>query len=149
MGHEEMALNESIDPIARCITKSVAIKCPPQRAFQFLADGANWPRWAFVNIKSTTKAEDPQCWDMTTVHGRARLRIRAVAEYGILDHDYDDPQARWTVPARVLPNGQGTEFIMTFFQPAAFTDEFFDKQIKLVDVELAELKHILEREASA
>ncbi len=70
-----------------------------------------------------------------------------MAEYGILDHDYDDPQAKWTVPARVLANGQGTEFIMTFFQPAAFTDEFFDKQIKLVDVELAELKHILEREA--
>jgi hypothetical protein len=144
-----MALNQSTSSIARSITKSVGIKCPPQLAFEFLADGANWPRWAIVNIKSTTKAEDPQWWDMMTVHGPARLRIRAVAKYGILDHDYDDPQAKWTVPARVLSNGQGTEFMMTFFQPASFTDEFFDQQIKLVDIELAELKHILERGTSA
>jgi hypothetical protein len=39
--------------------------------------------------------------------------------------------------------------MMTFFQPASFTDEFFDQQIKLVDIELAELKHILERGTSA
>jgi hypothetical protein len=44
----------------------------------------------------------------------------------------------------VVPNGPGTEFVMTFFQPEAFTDEFFDNQIKLVDVELSELKRLLE-----
>jgi hypothetical protein len=54
------------------------------------------------------------------------------------------PQASWTVPARVVANGAGAEFMMTFFQPATFSDSFFDEQIKLVDVELARLKQTLE-----
>jgi hypothetical protein len=48
------------------------------------------------------------------------------------------------VPARVVSNGDGAEFTMTFFQPATFTDKFFDEQIKLVDIELAKLKQVLE-----
>jgi hypothetical protein len=37
------------------------------------------------------------------------------------------------------------EFIVTFFQPETFTDQFSDEQIRLVDIELAHLKHILEQ----
>jgi hypothetical protein len=48
------------------------------------------------------------------------------------------------VPARVVRNGDGAEFLITFFQPPGFTDEFFDAQIALVDLELAKLKEILE-----
>ncbi|MFI6493026.1 hypothetical protein [Streptomyces sp. NPDC050564] len=54
--------------------------------------------------------------------------------------------ANWTrqVPARVVPNGTGSEFMITFFQPPAFTDTFFDEQTALVDTELATLKQVLE-----
>lgn len=86
---------------------------------------------------------------MTTLHGSARLRIRADAQFGILDHDYRDPKATWTVPSRVVSNGRGAEFMMTFFQPEAFTDAFFDEQIKLVDIELAKLKEVLESDPRA
>jgi hypothetical protein len=75
---------------------------------------------------------------------RPRLRMRADACHGVLDHDFVDPQASWTVPARVVRNGDGTEFMITFFQPPGFTDAFFDEQIKLVDIELAKLKDLLE-----
>ncbi|MGH7122447.1 MAG: hypothetical protein ACREFP_26240 [Acetobacteraceae bacterium] len=74
--------------------------------------------------------------------------MRADARLGILDHDFNDPQADWTVYARVIPNGSGAEFMMTFFQPASFTEAFLDGQIKLVDIELAELKQILESEVA-
>jgi len=41
----------------------------------------------------------------------------------------------------VLPTTErGAEFMITFFQPPSF----FDEQIKLVDIELAKLKEILE-----
>jgi hypothetical protein len=81
---------------------------------------------------------------MVTPRGAARLRMRAGASHGILDHDFRDPQANWTVYSRVIPNGSGAEFMITFFQPPSFSDEFFDEQIKLVDNELAKLKEILE-----
>ncbi|HLY58327.1 MAG TPA: hypothetical protein VKS60_22385 [Stellaceae bacterium] len=32
----------------------------------------------------------------------------------------------------------------TFFRPPGFSDAFFDEQIKLVDIELAKLKELLE-----
>jgi hypothetical protein len=57
--------------------------------------------------------------------------------------DFVDPQASWTVPARVIGNGGGSEFMITF-QPPGFADTFFDEQIKLVDIELAKLKELLE-----
>ncbi len=131
----------------RSITKTVQIDCAPERAFAFLADLGNWPRWAVVNVKSTSPSGDPEWWDMITPHGTARLRMRADARYGILDHDFVDPQANWTVPARVIANGSGAEFMITFFQPPSFADPFFDEQIKLVDVELKALKTILEAAA--
>jgi len=129
----------------RSVTKTVRIACDPQAAFEFLADLGNWPRWAVVNVKCTRRSDDPEWWDMVTPHGAARLRMRADAHHGILDHDFVDPQANWTVPARVIANGDGAEFMVTFFQPLSFTDAFFDEQIKLVDIELAKLKELLER----
>lgn len=131
---------------ARSVIKSVRIACDPERAFDYLADLANWPAWAIVNVKSTRPTKDSEWWDMMTPHGAARIRMRAERRHGILDHDFHDPQAAWTVYARVIPNGTGAEFMMTFFQPQSFTDSFFDEQIKLVDVELEKLKEILERQ---
>jgi hypothetical protein len=128
----------------RSKTKTVRIACDPRVAFEYLADLANWPDWAVVNVKSTCRSDDPDWWDMVTPHGAARLRMRADAHHGILDHDFVDPQASWTVPARVIANGSGAEFMITFFQPPGFTDEFFDEQIKLVDIELTKLREILE-----
>lgn len=128
----------------RSITKTVRIACDPQAAFDYLADLGNWPHWAVVNVKSTSRSDDPDWWNMVTPRGAARLRMRADARHGILDHDFVDPQASWTVPARVIANGGGAEFMITFFQPPGFTDAFFDEQIKLVDVELAKLKELLE-----
>jgi hypothetical protein len=131
----------------RSITKTVRIACDPEAAFDFLANLTNWPRWAVVNVKSTRRSNDPGWWDMVTPRGPARLRMRADPNHGILDHDFIDPEASWSVPARVIANGSGAEFMMTFFQPSGFTDAFFDEQIKLVDIELARLKELLEAES--
>lgn len=131
----------------RSVTKTVRINCSPKSAFDFLADLANWPRWAVVNVLSTSPTTDPDWWDMVTPHGKARLRLRADECRGVLDHDFVDPLASWTVPARVIANAAGAEFMITFFQPPSFTDEFFDQQVKLVDIELAKLKELLESQA--
>jgi hypothetical protein len=111
--------------------------------FEFLANAANWPKWAIVNVKSV-KPVDGEWWEMETPAGRARLRIRPNAALGRLDHDFDAPDASWTVPARVVPNGSGSEFMITFFQPTSFAKEFFEEQVSLVDKELAQLKKLME-----
>ncbi|GAA2741940.1 MULTISPECIES: SRPBCC family protein [Kitasatospora] len=130
--------------IVSSVTKTVSIDRPPAEVFAFLADPANWPRWAVVNVRSIAPTADPQWWVMATPVGEARLRLRADAEHGILDHDFVDDTAAWTVPARVVPNGDGAEFMITFFRPPSFDEEFFVRQTDLVDTELATLKSVLE-----
>jgi len=127
----------------RSLTKTVSINRSPAQVFDFLVNAGNWPKWAIHNIKSITKGENGW-WVMETPVGFGNLRIRPNLEFGILDHDFQAPEASWTVPARVVPNADGAEFMITFFQPANFSGEFFDEQIKLVDQELAKLKEILE-----
>ena len=56
--------------ITYSITKSVSIDTPRDRVFAFLADAANWPQWAIVNVKSVKRAGD-QWWDMDTPAGMA------------------------------------------------------------------------------
>jgi hypothetical protein len=130
--------------LARSITKSVAIDRTPGEVFAYLADARNWPRWAVVNVLAVEATSDPAWWRMTTPHGTGELRIRGDGFTGLLDHDFRDPQAAWTVPARVVRNGRGAEFLITFFQPAALEYEEFGRQAALVDTELAVLKRILE-----
>lgn len=143
----ESAMPDNDHRTLRSVTKTVRINCSPKSAFDFLADLANWPRWAVVNVLSTTPTTDPDWWDMVTPHGQARLRMRADERHGILDHDFIDPLASWTVPARVIANAAGAEFMITFFQPPSLTDEIFDEQVKLVDIELGKLKELLESRA--
>lgn len=132
---------------SRAYTKTVSIDRPPAVVHAFLADPGNWPAWAVVNVLSVEATDDPDWWLMTTPNGRGKLRVRGDAATGLLDHDFADDQASWTVPARVVPNGTGSEFMMTFYQPPGFTDAFFDQQIALVDKELATLKQLLETAA--
>jgi hypothetical protein len=130
--------------IIRCITKTISIDVSVERVFTYLANAKNWPQSAIVNVKAVNPRDDGW-WDMTTPAGPAKLRICAMKEYGILDHDFEAPDASWSVPARVILNGTGSEFMITFYQPPHFTDVFFDEQVSLVDKELAKLKENLEQ----
>jgi hypothetical protein len=129
--------------IVYAITKTISIDAAQDRVFTFLADAANWPKWAIINVKSV-KPSDGHWWDMETPSGMAKLRLRPNADLGTLDHDFNSPEASWTVPARLVSNGSGCEFMITFFQPPSFSRSFFEEQVALVDRELAQLKMLME-----
>ncbi|MGW7824917.1 SRPBCC family protein [Streptomyces puniciscabiei] len=126
------------------ITKSVTIDRPVDEVFDYLANLANWRQWAIVNVRSIEPSEQPGWWNMETPHGSGQLRIRSDAATGLLDHDWRDPQAAWTVPARVVANGRGTEFLLTLFRPDTLDEEEFVDQANVLDIELANLKKLLE-----
>src|SRR5271154_5364513 len=129
--------------ISRSITKAVDLRVAPEKAYAYLHDLMNWPQWAIVNMKQVKPGKDG--WHETvTRYGKGQLKMIGNASLGILDHLWKDEQASWTVPARVVPNGGGSTFFMTFFQPPALDDAAFDAAAKEVDVELKQLKNILE-----
>jgi hypothetical protein len=128
----------------RCVTMSVTIDRPAAEVHAFLADAANWPRWAVTNVLAAEPGAEPGWWKIATPQGPAEIRIRADAATGVCDHDFRDADGTWPVPARVVANGRGAEFSMTLFQPAGMDDAEFDRLLAPVEIELATLKRVLE-----
>ncbi|HEX5501603.1 MAG TPA: hypothetical protein VFW96_03205 [Thermomicrobiales bacterium] len=125
------------------VVKSVELHCSPATAFAFLADGANWPRFAIHNILAS-RAEDDGDWLIETPHGAGRLCLRPDAASGILDHAFIDPrEGRWDVPARVVPAGDHAVFIMALTKPAGLAERDFATGLALLDDELATLQRLL------
>jgi uncharacterized protein YndB with AHSA1/START domain len=138
-------MSEAPAPV-RCVTKSVTIDRPAAEVHAYLADAANWPRWAVINVLAVEPSAEPGWWKITTAQGPGEIRIHADAATGVLDHDFrDDSETIFTVPARVVANGRGAEFLMTFLQPSEMSDDELDSQLELVETELATLKRVLER----
>jgi uncharacterized membrane protein len=54
---------------ARSVTRSVAIDRPAAEVHAFLADAANWPQWAVVNVLSAEPGSDPGWWQIDTPAG--------------------------------------------------------------------------------
>lgn len=123
------------------VTKSIDLPCSPEAAWKFLADGAQWPRWAIRNVFASAPI-GPDRWEIRTPRGTGTLHIRGVAEYGILDHDFIDAQGKWTVAARVVPAESGSVFTMTLERPAGMPADAFAAGLAGLDQELAELARL-------
>ena len=137
-------------PPAPSFTKSVTIDRPAADVHAFLASPPNWPRWAVINILAVEPSDDPDWWAISTPDGPAELRIRADADSGIVDHDFRDESMTGfaTVPARVVANGRGADFLITVTQPPGVDDGFFEELLRSVDTELATLKKVMETDSA-
>ena len=132
----------------RSVTKSVTVDRPASEVHAFLSDASNWSRWCVTNILAVEPSRHPGWWKITTPQGPAEIRINANRITGIVDHEFrdpDDPGEVAVVPARVVPNGRGAEFSMTIFEPPQLDDVEFERQLQLIETELAVLKDVLER----
>lgn len=132
--------------IARSAIKSVDIQAPFERAFGFLANPMNWPLYAVVNLRSV-KPGDNGWFKIVSKFGEGEIKLSPVKELGICDHQWRDPQANWTVPLRVVPNGDGVTVMMTLFQPPVMTDQQFDQAMSEMDIEMNKLREVLESSA--
>lgn len=131
--------------VIKSITKSIDINVNINNVFEFISNPLNWPKWAVVNLKSISEGKDGW-YEMETRQGRGQLKMLAEKTHGILDHLWKDTQASWVVPARVVQNDMGCTFIITFFKPSVMSDEMFEFASGELDVELAMLKKILEKD---
>lgn len=126
------------------VTKTVTINRSAASVFAFLARGENWPRFAIHNIFSIRPDREGD-WIIGTPRGTGRLRLKTTASFGIVDHEFIDAQeGRWEVPARVVPTGNASVFMMTLTKPEPMSEQDFQQGMLLLDEELATLKQLLE-----
>lgn len=128
---------------SRSAIKSVDINAPVERVFDFLANPMNWPQYAVVNMRSVKPGVNGW-FDTVTKFGEGKIKVYPIKELGIFDHTWKDPQASWTVPARVVPNQGGSTVMMTIYQPNVMTDQQFDDAMVEMDKEMDSLKELME-----
>jgi hypothetical protein len=124
-------------------TQSVTIAATPKQVFTFVADGANLPRWA-IGFARSVRPDRPG-WIVSTAQGEVPTTIAADEKTGTVDFRMEPvPGAAATAYARVMPNGEGAEFVFTQFQQPGVPDEVFDQLAAAVGHELVTLKALLE-----
>lgn len=113
------------------------------KVFTFVSNLANWPKWAIATVVAV-KPGAGDWWAMETRTGLGRIRIRPDEASGVLDYDLTTAGVQWSVVARVVANGSGSEITLEFSPPPSISKEAFDKQVSFADKELARLKQLME-----
>lgn len=124
-------------------TVSVSINSKPEKVWQFVADLNNWKQFSDFG-KNLDQVDETQ-WVAHTSQGDVKVIPHFDKDRLLLDHECilanSDEQF---IPYRVVPNGTGSELIMTNQQTDSVSDEEYAEQLDWMREELATIKKLLE-----
>jgi hypothetical protein len=124
-------------------TVSVSIDSPPSRVYEFAANPENFPKWVTSFVRSVRKERDG--WVLETRDGPLGLRFVPTNPFGVLDHYVTlAPGVEILVPMRVVPNGSGSDVLLTLVQTPEMSDEKFAEDAGMIERDLLTLKTVLE-----
>ncbi|MGH3072360.1 MAG: SRPBCC family protein [Gaiellaceae bacterium] len=128
----------------RSSTQSVALAAPPEDVFAYVADAGNLPEWA-IGFCKEIRSENGHSIVTTPSGEQVTIRQLANAELGTVDGILQfGPSIEGRTYTRVVPNGDGAEYVFTMLQPAGMPDEVFDGQVAELGRELLVLKARIE-----
>lgn len=123
---------------------SIYIARRPAEVYEFASDARNLPRWAAGLARSEVQREG-DAWIVEAPFGKVRVKFTEPNALGVLDHDVT-LESGVTVhnPMRVVPRGEGSEFLFTLIRQPGMSDEQFASDRAAVEQDLKTLKHLLE-----
>ena len=128
---------------------SISIARVPEEVYAFASDPRNLPLWAEGLARSEVKA-DGDTWVVEAPFGTAKLRFSESNPFGVMDHDVElESGVVMHNPMRVMPNGEGAEFVFSLFRQPGMTDEQFSADARAVENDLQRLKALLESNSAA
>ena len=126
----------------RADTQAVTVPGGYRSIFTFLADPANLPTWAFGFARGIRR--EGERWVVVTGHGEVPVRVEADEARGVIDfHLEPAPGVEAVAYSRLLPNGDGAEYVFTQFQTPGMPDDIFSGQRAALAEELAILPAII------
>ena len=128
---------------------SIYIDRAPAEVYEFASDPRNLPRWAAGLARSAVRSDGDE-WIADAPFGRIRVRFAPRNSFGVMDHDVTlDSGMTVHNPMRVVPNGQGSEFVFTLIRRPGMSDAQLAEDRAAVENDLKTLKRLLERKPSA
>jgi hypothetical protein len=126
-------------------TRSIAISAPRRAVVELLADGNRLPEWA-PGFAPEVEAEDDH-WLVGSGKGRFKIRIRTSVEAGTVDF-LSAADERLGAFCRVIPNGEGSEFLFTLQFPQGTDSDAIEAQMQVVEGELEAVRALAEARSS-
>jgi len=125
-------------------TLSVSVECPADRVYAFRSNPENLPKWANGLCRSVRRSNAD--WIVETPQGPMTIRFAERNTLGVLDHVVSPAAGTGVyVPMRVVPNGSGSEVMVTIFRLPDMSDEQYAEDARVVERDLGTLKKVLER----
>ena len=123
---------------------SIYIARPPAEVYEFASDAKNLPRWAAGLARSEVRRDGVE-WIADAPFGKVRVRFVQPNSFGVMDHDVT-LESGVTIhnPMRIVPNGEGSEFVFTLIRQSGASDEQFAQDKAAVESDLKTLKGVLE-----
>ena len=84
-------------------------------------------------------------WSFTTPWGPGKLKFNENKQFGILDHQFVEDEAKWNVPMRVVSHGEESEVMITLIKPDTISDQLFDERMNDIEKMMLDMKKILEQ----
>ncbi len=132
--------------LAESINISVDIRCPFDRANDFLSRPENFPAWA--SGLGTSLARRGETWIAQTPEGPVHVSFTPPNAFGVIDHTVTLSSGQAIrIPLRVIPNNDGCHVVLTLFRPPGMNDDRFTADADWVRRDLAKLKSVLESPA--
>lgn len=124
---------------------SIYIARPPSEVYEFASDPENLPRWAAGLARSEMKRDGDE-WIADAPFGKVRVKFVERNSLGVMDHDVKlESGVIVHNPMRVVPHGEGSEFVFTLIRRPGIPDDQFAKDKAAVENDLKTLKELLER----
>jgi hypothetical protein len=123
------------DRVEKTNTQTVSIAAAPTRAFDFIANPETLPLWA-VGFCRRIRREGAG-WIVTTAQGDVPIRYETDRARGTIDFHFSPaPGVEVAAFSRVVPNGDGAEYMFTQFQTPGMADAVFEAQVSALGEEL-------------
>ena len=123
---------------------SVSIARRPGEVYEFASDPRNLPAWAAGLARSEVR-QDGDAWVADAPFGKVKVRFAERNAFGVMDHDVTLESGVVIHNAmRVVPNGEGSEFIFTLIRQPGMSDAQFARDKGAVEADLKTLKELLE-----
>jgi hypothetical protein len=124
-------------------TRSISIAADPAAVIAFLADPHNLPRWAPAFARSVTERDDQLLVD--TGQGELPISLSVSQDRGTVDV-LSAAEPRVGAFSRVLPNGDGSEYLFTLLFAPDAEESAVEAQLAVVDQELEAVRAFCEPE---
>ncbi|MFY0665096.1 MAG: SRPBCC family protein [Natronospirillum sp.] len=123
---------------------STYINRTPQDVYAFVSNPENLPIWA-AGLASSEVKKEGDVWVADAPFGKVKIRFAQSNTFGVMDHDVElESGVVVHNPMRVVPNGDGSEFIFTLLRQPGMSEDQFEEDAHAVVKDLQTLKTLLE-----